>query len=87
VFPLTANGRSIIWGERGFCKIVAGADGTVLGVHMIGAEVTELIYAAALGGLLEATPFEMGRAIAPHPTVSEILMEAALAASGEAIHI
>jgi len=66
---------------------VAGADGTVLGVHMIGPEVTELIYAAALGGLLEATPFEMGRAIAPHPTVSEILMEAALAASGEPIHI
>jgi len=87
VFPLTANGRSIIWGERGFCKVVAGADGTVLGVHMIGAEVTELIYAAALGGLLEATPFEMGRAIAPHPTVSEILMEAALAASGEPIHL
>jgi dihydrolipoamide dehydrogenase len=87
VFPLTANGRSIIWGEQGLCKVVAGADGTVLGVHMIGPEVTELIYAAALGGLLEATPFEMGRAIAPHPTVSEILMEAALAASGEAIHI
>jgi dihydrolipoamide dehydrogenase len=87
VFPLTANGRSIIWGERGFCKIVADAAGTVLGVHMIGAEVTELIYAAALGGLLEATPFELGRAIAPHPTVSEILMEAALAVSGEPIHL
>ena len=86
-FPLTANGRSIIWGERGFCKVVAGADDTVLGVHIIGAEVTELIYAASLGGLLEATPFEMGRAIAPHPTVSEIVMEAALAANGEAIHI
>jgi dihydrolipoamide dehydrogenase len=54
---------------------------------MIGAEVTELIYAAALGGLLKATPFEMGRAIAPHPTVSEIVMEASLAATGQAIHI
>ena len=86
-FPLTANGRSVIWGERGFCKLVAGADDSVLGVHIIGAEVTELIYAASLGGLLEATPFEMGRAMAPHPTVSEILMEAALAASGQAIHI
>ena len=86
-FPLTANGRSIIWGERGFCKVVAGADDTVLGVHIIGAEVTELIYAASLGGLLEATPYEMGRAVAPHPTVSEIVMEAALAANGEAIHI
>lgn len=86
-FPLTANGRSIIWGERGLCKIVAGADDTVLGVHIIGPEVTELIYAASLGGLLEATPFEMGRAVAPHPTVSEIVMEAALAANGEGIHI
>jgi dihydrolipoamide dehydrogenase len=87
VFPLTANGRSIIWGERGFCKVVAGADDSVLGVHMIGAEVTELIYAASLGGLLEATPLEMGRAVAPHPTVSEIVMEAALAAIGEPIHV
>lgn len=87
MFPLSANGRSIIWGERGFCKIVAGADDTVLGVHIIGAEVTELIYAASLGGLLEATPFEMGRAVAPHPTVSEVLMEAALAAVGQPIHI
>jgi dihydrolipoamide dehydrogenase len=87
VFPTTANARSLIWGEKGFCKVVAGADGTVLGVHLIGPEVTELIYAAALGGLLEATPFEMGRAIAPHPTVSEILMEAALAVAGEPIHV
>jgi len=87
VFPLTANGRSVIWGERGFCKIVAGTDDSVLGVHIIGPEVTELIYAASLGGLLEATPFEMGRAVAPHPTVSETLMEAALAVSGQPIHI
>lgn len=87
VFPLTANGRSIIWGERGFCKVVASGDRAVLGVHIIGAEVTELIYAAALGGLLEATPYEMGRAMAPHPTVSEILMEAALVVAGEPIHI
>jgi dihydrolipoamide dehydrogenase len=87
VFPLAANARSVIWGERGFCKVVADAEDTVLGVHIIGAEVTELIYAASLGGLLEATSFEMGRALAPHPTVSEILMEAALAVSGQAVHI
>jgi dihydrolipoamide dehydrogenase len=67
--------------------VVAGGEDTVLGVHIIGAEVTELIYAASLGGLLEATSFEMGRAIAPHPTVSEILMEAALAVSGQAVHM
>jgi dihydrolipoamide dehydrogenase len=87
VFPLAANARSVIWAERGFCKVVADAEDTVLGVHIIGAEVTELIYAATLGGLLEATSFEMGRAIAPHPTVSEILMEAALAVSGQAVHV
>jgi dihydrolipoamide dehydrogenase len=87
VFPLAANGRSIIWGEKGLCKVVAGPGDTVLGVHLIGPEVTELIYAAGLAGLLEATPFEMGRAIAPHPTVSESMMEAAMAVAGQAIHI
>jgi dihydrolipoamide dehydrogenase len=88
-FPLRANGRALIWGEPGgFCKVVADRDGNdVLGVHIIGHEVTELIWGPALGMLLESTPFEMGRAVAPHPTLSEILGEAALAVTGEAIHI
>ena len=89
VFPLRANGRALIWGApEGFCKVVADrASQDVLGVHIIGHEVTELIWGPALGALLEATPFEMGRAVAPHPTLSETLSEAALAVSGEAIHI
>lgn len=89
IFPLRANGRALIWGApEGFCKVVADrASQDVLGVHIIGHEVTELIWGPALGALLEATPFEMGRAVAPHPTLSETLSEAALAVSGEAIHI
>jgi len=89
VFPFRANGRALIWGETaGFCKVVADAPtNDVLGVHLIGHEVTELIAGPALGALLEATPFELGRSTAPHPTLSEVLGEAALAVSGEAIHI
>jgi dihydrolipoamide dehydrogenase len=87
--PFLGNGRAVIWGDTdGFCKVVADkASGDVLGVHLIGHEVTELIWGPALGGLLEGTAFEMGHAVAPHPTLSEVLSEAALAVSGEAIHI
>jgi dihydrolipoamide dehydrogenase len=89
VMPFVGNGRAVIWGDTGgFCKVVADKSaGDVLGVHIIGHEVTELIWGPALGGLLETTAFEMGHAIAPHPTLSEVLSEAALAVSGEAIHI
>jgi dihydrolipoamide dehydrogenase len=89
VMPFVGNGRAVIWGDTGgFCKVVANrSGGDVLGVHIIGHEVTELIWGPALGGLLETTAFEMGHAIAPHPTLSEVLSEAALAVSGEAIHI
>jgi dihydrolipoamide dehydrogenase len=89
VMPFVGNGRAVIWGDTGgFCKVVADKPGgDVLGVHIIGHEVTELIWGPALGGLLETTAFEMGHAIAPHPTLSEVLSEAALAVSGEAIHI
>ncbi len=89
VFPFRGNGRALIWGAPGgFCKVVADrAGGNVLGVHVIGHEVTELIWGPALAILVEATPFELGRTVAPHPTLSEVLSEAALAVSGEAIHI
>jgi dihydrolipoamide dehydrogenase len=89
MMPFRGNGRAVIWGETGgFCKVVADKTaGDVLGVHIIGHEVTELIWGPALGGLLETTAFEMGHAVAPHPTLSEVLSEAALAVSGEAIHI
>ncbi len=89
VFPFRGNARAVVWGETGgFTKVVAdAATNSVLGVHIIGHEVTELIYGPALGALLESTPFEMSRAVAPHPTLSESLAEAALAVSGEALHI
>ena len=88
MMPLRGNARAVVWGHTdGFAKVVADAAGNVLGVHIVGHEVTELIYGPALGSLLEATPFEMGRAVAPHPTLSEVIGEAALAVSGEAIHI
>ncbi len=89
VFPFRGNARAVVWGETGgFTKVVAdSATNSVLGVHIIGHEVTELIYGPALGALLETTPFEMSRAVAPHPTLSEALAEAALAVSGEALHM
>jgi dihydrolipoamide dehydrogenase len=89
VFPFRGNARAVVWGQTGgFAKVVADkASNTVLGVHIIGHEVTELIYGPALGALLESTPYEMSRAVAPHPTLSEALAEAALAVSGEALHI
>jgi len=89
VFPFRGNARAVVWGETaGFAKVVADrSSDTVLGVHIIGHEVTELIYGPALGTLLESTPFEMARAVAPHPTLSEALAEAALAVSGEALHV
>ncbi len=89
VFPLRANARAVVWGETaGFAKVVAdSSSNSVLGVHVIGHEVTELIYGPALGALLESTPFEMAHAVAPHPTLSEALAEAALAVTGEALHV
>ncbi|HZB97203.1 MAG TPA: dihydrolipoyl dehydrogenase [Candidatus Sulfotelmatobacter sp.] len=87
--PFRANGRALIWGHPGgMCKIVSDAKTKdVLGVHFIGHEVTELIYGPALGALLEATPFEISRAVAPHPTLTEVITEAAAAVGGDAIHI
>lgn len=80
-FPLRASGKALVLGEaEGFVKIVAdAATHDVLGVHIIGAKATELIGEASLARLLDATPWEIGRAVHPHPTLSETLAEAALA--------
>jgi dihydrolipoamide dehydrogenase len=84
-FPFTANAKARILNEAtGFTKIVADKKtGEILGVHMIGPSVTELISEAALGKFIEATPWEMAYNIHPHPTVSEAVGEAAHAAEGE----
>lgn len=88
-FPFRPNGRALAMGEpEGFVKVVAdGRTGEVVGVHMLGAGVSELLGEASLARTLEATPGELGWAVHPHPTLSEVLREAALAVMGEAIHI
>ncbi|MFW9334609.1 dihydrolipoyl dehydrogenase [Paenibacillus polymyxa] len=88
-FPFQAIGKSLVYGSRdGFVKVVADqTTNDILGVHMIGTHVTDLISEAALAQLLDATPWEVGQLIHPHPTLSEILGEAMLAVDGQAIGI
>jgi dihydrolipoamide dehydrogenase len=88
-FPFSAIGRAIIHGETGgFVKVVADSKtGQVLGTHIVGANATELIAEPALTQLFQGDAWEMGRNIHPHPTLSEAVMEAALAVDGRAIHI
>ena len=88
-FPFTANSKApILNAAQGWIKVVADADtGDILGVHMIGPNVTELIAEAALAKFLEGTPWELAYNIHPHPTLSEALGEAAHAAEGAAIHM
>ncbi|AEI41254.1 dihydrolipoyl dehydrogenase [Paenibacillus mucilaginosus] len=82
-----ALGKALVLGETdGFVKVVADArTNDILGVHMIGAHVTDYISEAVLAQLLEAAPWEVGTAMHPHPTLSEILGEAMLAVDGRAI--
>jgi dihydrolipoamide dehydrogenase len=88
-YMFVANGKAQALGEtEGLVKIVAAGDtGEILGVHILGAEATELIAELALGKTLEATVEEVGHAIHAHPTMAEAVMEAALDAMGQAIHL
>lgn len=88
-FPFSANGRALTAGAPdGMVKIVADAKyGEVLGVHMVGHNVTELIAEATLGRVLETTVEELANTVHAHPTLSEAVMEAALAALDRVIHI
>ncbi|HEV2358916.1 MAG TPA: dihydrolipoyl dehydrogenase [bacterium] len=87
-FPFMANARAGILDHReGLVKIVADRElGEILGVHLVGPEVTELLPEAVLGRSLEATAVEIGQAVHAHPTLSEAMREAALGALGRAIH-
>lgn len=87
--PFSAIGKALVQGEKeGFVKIVAdSATDDIVGVQMIGAHVTELIGQAALAQLLDATPWEIGQAVFAHPSLSEIIGEAALAVDGQSISI
>jgi dihydrolipoamide dehydrogenase len=86
--PFQAIAKALIHGSRdGFAKVVAHAEtGKVLGVHIIGPHATELIAEASLATALNATVDQLGGATHPHPTLSEILGEAALAVRGRAIN-
>ena len=88
-FPFKAIGKALVHGDaEGFVKIVADHHtNDVLGVHLIGPHATDLISEAALALLLNATPWEMGATIHPHPSLSEVIGEAALAVEGRAIHM
>jgi dihydrolipoamide dehydrogenase len=88
-FPFIGNGKAIALGEpEGFIKTVFDAKtGELLGAHMIGAEVTELIQGYVVGKALETSEAELIRSVFPHPTLSEMMHESTLAAFGRAIHI
>ena len=88
-FPFIGNGKAIALGEpEGLVKTVFDAKtGELLGAHMIGAEVTELIQGYGVAKTLESTEVELMHAIFPHPTLSEMMHEAVLDAYGRAVHI
>lgn len=88
-FPFQANGKALGLGESGgWVKIITDAQyGEILGAHMIGPEVTELLPELTLAQMMELTPVEIGRNVHAHPTLSEVLMETAHSVEGHAIHI
>ena len=88
-FPLMASGKALALGDTdGIIKLVIDEEvGEVIGAHMIGTEVTELLGEVSLSRLLEGTTTELGWLVHPHPSISEAIKEAALAADDKAIHV
>jgi len=88
-FPYSASGKASAAGQKdGFVKLIFDAKyGELLGAHMIGGNVTEMIAELVVAKKLEATGHELIKTIHPHPTMSESIMEAAAAAYGEVIHL
>jgi dihydrolipoamide dehydrogenase len=88
-FPFQANGKALGLGDStGWVKLVTDARyGEILGAHLVGPEVTELLPELTLSQMMELTPAEIARNVHAHPTLSETLMEAAHVAEGHAVHI
>ncbi|MBO82486.1 MAG: dihydrolipoyl dehydrogenase [Citromicrobium sp.] len=88
-FPFIGNGKAIALGEaEGFTKTVFDAKtGELLGAHMVGAEVTEMIQGFVVGKTLETTEAELMQTVFPHPTISESMHESVLASYGRVIHV
>ncbi len=87
-YPFQANGKALGMGDyAGWVKLVTEAKhGEILGAHLVGPEVTELLPELTLARMFELTAAEIGRNVHAHPTLSEALMEAAHAAEGHPIH-
>jgi dihydrolipoamide dehydrogenase len=88
-FPFQANGKALALGDyAGWAKIIVDARyGEILGAHMIGPEVTELLPELTMAQMMEFTAADIARNVHAHPTLSEVLMEAAHGIQGHAIHI
>jgi dihydrolipoamide dehydrogenase len=88
-FSFRGNGKALGLGEsEGVVKLVFDAElGAILGAHMVGPEVTEILPELSMTQLLEGTSTELGWLVHPHPSLSEAVKEAALAAEGQAIHL
>jgi dihydrolipoamide dehydrogenase len=87
-FPLGASAKARILGDAaGHVEVVADAEGTVIGVHMVGPHVSELAGEAALAIEMAATLEDLTAVIHPHPTMSEAVLEAALGAAGRPLHV
>ena len=88
-FPFRASGKALAIGEPvGMAKLVVDAEyGEILGAHLVGPEVTEMLGELSLARLLEGTTQELGWMVHSHPTLSEAIKEAALGADGGSIHI
>lgn len=87
-YPVMPNGRARAMGYRdGFAKVITGPYREILGVHLVGPRVGENIGAAVMAMRMEATAEDLARCIFPHPTISEILSEAAADSMGECVHL
>ena len=88
-FPFAGNGKAIALGEsQGLVKVIFDrASGQLLGAHMVGADVTELIHGFVIAMNLETTEEELMQTVFPHPTLSEMMKEAVLDAYGRALNI
>jgi dihydrolipoamide dehydrogenase len=88
-FPFQANGKALGMGETaGWVKLITDAQyGEILGAHLVGPEVTELLPELTISQMMELTPAEIARNVHIHPSLSEALMEAAHGAEGHSIHI
>ncbi|GAA0443778.1 dihydrolipoyl dehydrogenase [Lentibacillus halophilus] len=86
--PFRAIGKAMVYGEsEGFVKVIADrTSDDLLGIHMIGPHVTDMISEAGLAQVLDAAPWEVSHSIHPHPSLSEVIGEAALAVDGKQLH-